>query len=99
MPDINLGDIGTVLSITVLSARTGQPLDLSTATTLEILLQRPDFTNMVKTATSSSPTTGVLQAVVGQGDISMAGTWHVRAHVAGPGYDYHSDLKPMTVGV
>jgi len=82
--EIQVGDIGTVLKFTIRDY--GEDLtpivDISTATTKQIILQKPDGSTVLKTATfETDGTDGVLTYTIASDDIDESGQWKAQAIV------------------
>lgn len=90
-----LYDVGTVFKVTVLD-EDGTAVDLSSATTKEIIFRDP--TGAVTTQTASFFTTGtdgiITYTTQATTDIDVAGAWQLQAHVE---YDTN-DLRSNPVG-
>lgn len=79
----HVGDVGTILRIaakTVLPGATAQtPVDLSSATNLQIVLLSPQKRRLVKAAQlTSSGTDGKFQYSVDEGDLDVPGRWRMQ---------------------
>jgi hypothetical protein len=92
-------DVGIVFEAELLAnPATALPLDISAATTLELLFQTPDGVLKTKTAVlSTDGTDGKLRYITVASDLDKIGTWRWQAHVAGPGYDLHSAVRTFAV--
>ena len=87
-------------TLTLVQCGTTTPLDISTASTLEIVF-RGRGVRLVKTATLvTDGTDGQLTASVDANELSEAGRWEMQAHVVIPGSPnlvYHGDKVPFEV--
>jgi hypothetical protein len=94
--EIHLGDIGTVFEITLKDCDT--PVNVSTATTKQIIFQKPDKTNLTKTATfSTDGSDGKIRYVTVASDLSVKGTWKIQAKVVMPSGTWSSNIETFKV--
>jgi len=94
---IHVGDIGTVLEIT-LTDETGAALDVSAATMLQIELQKPDKTNVTKTAVlSTDDTDGKIRYVSVDGDFDQPKSWKLQGRVTLPSGTWRSQIGSFIV--
>ena len=78
--DITVGDIGTIIRLTV--KENGTAVDVSSATTNQLVFKKPNGTTVSKTATfQTDGTDGVVQYTTQSGDIDVAGSWKVQANL------------------
>ena len=79
-----VNDIGTTFQVTVYdSTSTGDSTvaDISTATTKQMIFSKPDGTTLTKTAVfGTDGSNGVVEYVSVDGDLNMAGTWHLQVN-------------------
>jgi hypothetical protein len=80
MSKIYVGDVGTVIRLNVDPDELGT-IDISTASTLKILVQKPDKTEVEWTATQYQDTTKIEYSTV-DGDLDQKGTYKIQAYVA-----------------
>lgn len=79
--DMHVGDVGTVIRVTV-KDQDGAIYDVSGASVKEIILQKPDETAIKKDADFvTDGKDGLLKYEVVSGDLDMAGIWRVQAHI------------------
>lgn len=77
---IHVDDIGVQFIVQILDD--GSVLDLSTATSLSIVLRRPDNSALICPATLyTNGSDGKLQYISVDGDLSEAGIWKIQANV------------------
>lgn len=94
--EIHVGDIGTVLRVTVQDD--DEVVDLSTATIKIIYLEKPAGTKLTKTAVfTTDGSDGKIQYVTIAGDLDAAGWWKIQAHVTLPAGSWYSDWQPFRV--
>lgn len=86
LPPAQLGAVGFAIELLLedvdvtTGARTA--VNLSGATTLEIVLQDPDGTSTTYTATAPTPANGIVRYVTqNASELSKAGTWRAQANV------------------
>lgn len=94
--EIHKGDIGTILEVTIKDG----PLvvDISTATTKNILLKPPTGALMTKAGVFvTDGTDGKIKHTTISGDLSVVGVWQVQGHAVTPDGDWHSDIKKFSV--
>ena len=97
---IHHNDIGTLFLVTVNDCVSGTStaLDVSTATSLEIILKSPSGVASTKTATvNTNGTDGKIQYVTVDGDLNEVGTWRIQAKVSISGGVYRSDVESFKV--
>jgi hypothetical protein len=94
--EIHVGDIGTILEATIKNINT--PVDISSATTKNILLKKPAGTVLTKAGVfTTDGTDGQLQYTTISGDLNEDGVWEIQAHVILPAGNWHSDIKKFSV--
>lgn len=92
-----VGDIGTVIEMTVTN-QDDAVVDLSTATTKQIILKKPDGTKLTKTASFvTDGTDGKLSYTTASGDIDQSGPWQLQAYVVLSGGSWHTTKAEMEV--
>jgi len=88
------------VTLTLVKCGTTIPIDISTATTMEIILKSKNV-RLAKTATHvTDGTDGKIRAVVDADEISVPGRWEMQAHVvlpASPNLEYHSEKVTFQV--
>lgn len=94
--EIHVGDIGTVLRATVKDG--SNAVDISGATTKQIILRRPDGTTLEKNADfTSDGTDGRMEYSTVSGDLNQAGSWMLQGYVVLPVGSWKSDTKIFRV--
>lgn len=92
-----VGAVGFTFTITFIES--GSAIDISAATTRQIVFVLPDGTALVKTA--SFTTTGsdgkITWATTSAGDLSMAGQWQMQGKISGSGFAYTTQKWPFAV--
>ena len=112
LPIVHLGDVGTIFRVTVTEkvwdAATlcwlDQVVDISSATSLEILFLLPSGKTRIRPAAfTTDGTDGKVQYTAADGDISEAGgsgnPWHYSAWVERPGKKHTTTEHPFRVEV
>ena len=96
-----VNDIGTTFRVTVYdSTSTGDSTvaDISTATTKQMIFSKPDGTTLTKTAVfGTDGSNGVVEYVSVDGDLNMAGTWHLQVYVVTPAGEWRTDVGHFRV--
>lgn len=95
--EIHVGDIGTELRLRIVDG-CGVPVDISSATTLEICVKTPS--GGVKTFTASETTDGTdgrLSYITVMDDLDEDGTWEIQAHVITPSSEFRSQIQTFVV--
>lgn len=95
--EIRLGDIGTVFEITIQD--NGTVVDISEATTQEIIFKKPDVDTVVVKATSfvTDGSDGKIKYTVASGDLDVIGKWQIQARIVLPGGEWKSDIVEFQV--
>jgi hypothetical protein len=90
--EIRVGDIGTVIEVTV-SDGTG-PLDLTGHTRADLIFVKPDQTKVTKTGVVPLPETDgkITWTTTLATDFDQAGTWQIQADVEIPGGSWKSTI-------
>lgn len=90
MSNMHVDDIGNTVTVTV--AENGTGIDVSAATTKQIIFSKADGTAVAKTASFvTDGTNGQIRYTIASNDLSVAGPWKYQGRVAGSGFDYHTD--------
>ena len=94
--EIHKGDIGTTLKTTVKNASV--VVDISAATTKNILLGKPDGTSLTKSGSfTTDGTDGDLEYATISGDLDQIGCWKLQAHIVTSSGEWKSDLSIFEV--
>ena len=94
--EVHIGDIGTIFELTVMDG--ASVVDVSTATTKEIVFRKPDGSTATKTAAfTTNGSDGKIRYTTVALDLSVAGDWAVQAHVVLPTGEWRSDLSTFRV--
>lgn len=94
--EIHVGDIGTVFRITVQESDVA--LDISDATTLQMLFYKPNRTVATKTAVfTDDGTDGQIQYTTVEDDLDQSGTWKVQARITTPDGVWSSSIGRFKV--
>jgi hypothetical protein len=94
--EIHVGDIGTLFEVTLYDCEL--VVDLTGATTLEIIFLKPDGSKLIASASfKTDGTDGVITYAAISGDIDQAGSWKLQAHVVLPTGEWWSDTDKFKV--
>jgi hypothetical protein len=97
----HVNDIGTIFRVTVYdTTSTGGTTvaDISTATTKQFTFKRPDGTTFDRVAVfTTDGTDGNIQYLSVDGDLNVAGTWHLQAYVATAAGNWKTDVGHFKV--
>lgn len=94
--DIRVGDVGIAFKVTISDCET--IVDISSASTKQILLYKPDGTVLTKTASFfTDGTDGILTYSTISGDIDLAGFWRIEAYVVLGASQYYSEIARFRV--
>lgn len=95
--EIHLDDIGTVFEITVMDG--DDVVDISEATTKEIIFRKPDGSKVTQTADFiTDGSDGEIQYVSVEDDLDQAGAWHIQSYLVLPDdWTGHSDVGDFKV--
>ena len=95
--EIRVGDIGTAFQDTV-KDQDGVIVDISSASTLEMVFRKPDNTAVVKTASKvGDGTDGEMEYVTIADDLDMPREWQRQGFVAVGGGEWRTDIKKFQV--
>lgn len=93
---IFVGDVGTIFRGTF--KEDGTAIDISTATTRQIIFEKPDGLKVTKTATFfSDGTDGILQYVSVANDINIGGDWRLQGYIVMTGFTGYSDIVDFKI--
>lgn len=94
--EIHLNDIGVQFLVTLKDG--DDVIDISSATTKQILLLKPSLELLTKSATLyTDGTDGKLYYISESGDLNELGTWKLQCKVTIGTYTWHSDLISFKV--
>jgi hypothetical protein len=94
--EIHAGDIGVVFNITVMNGAT--VLNLSNANNISIIFQKPDGTDLTKTASlTTNGTDGKIKYTTVAGDLDQIGTWQIQARVDFGASVFSTDIQKFKV--
>lgn len=93
---IHINDVGTEFRITIMD--NSAVVNISSATLLEIIFQKPDTTDLVVNADLyTDGTDGVLYYRVVSGDLDQSGIFKIQAYVEISGGSYYSSIGSFKV--
>ena len=98
----HVNDIGTVFRVTVYdTTSTGGTTvaDISLATTKQFTFKRPDGTTFDRLAAfgSGAGSDGIIEYNSVDGDLNVAGTWHLQAYVVTPAGNWSTSVGHFKV--
>lgn len=94
---IMVNDIGTIFQITV-KDEDDEAVDVSAATTKQILFRKPDGTVLTKTASFvNSGTDGMIKWVAVSGDLDLPGMYRIQAYVVIGATYFHTNIAQFKV--
>ena len=94
--EIHYADIGTAFEITLQDDST--VVNISAATTKQIIFQKPDGTTVTETADFvTDGTDGKIQYVIASGDLDTVGTWSIQAKIIISTNTWYSDIQTFEV--
>ena len=97
----HVNDIGTIVRVTVYdtTATGGSTIaNISAATTKQFTFKRPDGTTFTKVAVfTTDESDGDIQYVSVDGDLDIAGTWHLQAYVVTPAGNWNTEVGHFRV--
>lgn len=101
LPEVHEGDVGTIFRVTVRDTKkdgTTKVLDVSAATTLQLIFKKPNSTVVTQTATlTSDGTDGRIQYTTVSDDLTPIGTWEIQARVVFVAGDWRTQVKKFKV--
>ena len=94
---IHLNDIGTQFKVTV-KDEDSVVVDLSSASTLQLIFQKPSGDKLTTTASLiNDGTDGLIQYITVSGDIDECGIWQMQARVVIGTKDFKTDIGSFKV--
>lgn len=94
--EIHYGDIGVNFNITVMNGTS--VLDVSNADNIYIIFQKPDASDLTKTATlATDGTDGKIKYTTISGDLDQVGTWQIQAKVDFGASVFSTDIQKFKV--
>jgi len=97
---IFVGDEGTILEVTVYDCNEGseQPLNIGSASVKNIILKKPDGTEItIPAAFVTDGTDGKLQVIPSPGTIDVPGAWSIKAYLEMPNFKLYSTQDPLYI--
>lgn len=94
--EIHYGDIGVNFNITVMNGTA--VLNVSNANSINIIFQKPDGSDLTKTATLvTNGTDGNIRYTSVSGDLDQVGTWQIQARVNFGASVFSTDIQKFKV--
>jgi len=98
-PVLQVGDVGTIIDLYFVDSDTEAPIDLTTATAVEIHLKNNALTTVVEDAEIvGSPTLGHARTTCALGLLAEAGTLFIQGKAVFPGGSWRTALATVQVG-
>lgn len=95
--EIHVSDVGTAFTITV-KDEDDAVVDISSASTLQIIFKKPDGSTLVKTATlSGDGTDGKMEYTTVSGDLDDDGTWEIQGFVDLGSTSFYTNISTFKV--
>ena len=94
--EIHKGDVATIMRVMIVD-QDGVAVDLSGATTKDILFIGPGRKITKETSFQTDGTNGVLDYVIVEGDISAFGKWTKQWHIILPTGEWHTTAVEFPV--
>jgi hypothetical protein len=95
--EIHKNDVGTVFNVTI-KDQSNAIVDISAATTKQIIFTDPEGTDVAKTATfNTDGTDGKINYVILVDDLDLVGLWKMQAKVITPAGTWHSNITEFNV--
>jgi hypothetical protein len=94
--EIHYGDIGVNFNITVMNGT--EILNVSNANSISIIFQKPDSSDLTKTAAlTTNGTDGKIKYTTVAGDLDQIGTWQIQARVDFGASVFSTDIQKFKV--
>jgi hypothetical protein len=94
--EIHYGDIGVNFNITVMNG--DAVLNVSNANSISIIFQKPDSSDLTKTASLvTNGTDGKIKYTTVAGDLDQIGTWQIQARVDFGASVFSTDVQKFKV--
>lgn len=97
MTDLQITDVGVVVELTITDGT--DAIDLSSASTMEIVIRGPTSASITKTATfTTDGTDGKIRFTTGVADFVQTGNYQIQGHIIDTGQDWTTSLVTVLVG-
>ena len=94
--EIHVNNVGTLFKVTIYDGTTA--VDVSTATTKQIIFKKPNGESVTKTALFyTDGSDGIIQYTSVAGDLDVKGVWKIQAFVDMTAGDFYSDWGDFIV--
>ena len=94
---IHQDDIGTEIKVQFVDC-SEVPIDISLASTIQIVLKKPSGASLTKNATFlTDGTDGIIYYTIIAGDLDEVGTWKIQGIVTIGSYIWHSNFESFKV--
>jgi hypothetical protein len=95
--EVHIGDVGTIFQLTV-KDQDNDVVDISVASTLNIIFRKPNGTNVTKTAVlTGDGTDGKMQYTTVADDLDDDGLWKLQGFVDFGTTEWYTDVIRFTV--
>lgn len=96
LAEVHIGDVGTLFRLTFTDD--GTAINISGATTKEIIFKKPDGTTITKDGNySTDGLDGKLWCQLDEGEIDQAGVWRIQGHIKTAQGEWHSSAPEFRV--
>lgn len=96
--NIHVNDIGTIFKVRIVNDLTGSPLDISGASTKQIIIKKHQGVAVARDATFTvDGSDGWMQYSAVSGDLDINGEYSIQGKVVGGGYTNFSEVGTFTV--
>jgi hypothetical protein len=95
---VHVGDVGTVITVTIVEDDGTTAINVSTATTKKIYIKKSDGTVITGTASfTTDGTDGKIYYTIASGNLSIPGTYQAQGYVEIGSAKYYSTVGTFTV--
>lgn len=95
--EVHVADVGTIFEATIRD-QDGTVVDISAATTKQLLLRKPDGTLLTKVASlTTTGTDGKMQYTTVANDLDQPGLWRIQGYVVVGAGSWHTDIYDARV--
>lgn len=95
--EIHVDDVGTIFELAIVGCD-ALPVNITNATSLKIIIVKPDQTKLTKTAVMfGAGTSGVIRYTTITGDLDQIGKYKLQAEVTLPAGKWYSDIQSFSV--
>jgi hypothetical protein len=96
--EIHVDDIGTKIRVTIVEGVTNPvAVDITGYTSIDFIFEKPDKTQITRTASVESAANGIVFYTTISGDLDQPGRWRMQLDMTLPAWDGKSDLGEFLV--